>query len=181
MASMHYALFDTAIGPCGVAWSAQGLLRMQLPGADGRDTELRMRRFPGYVAAPPPDYVAKTIAQLKAHMAGGRSDFSWVDVDMRGIEAADRQVYEAARDIPWGHTLSYGELAARAGMAGAARDVGQSLSRNRMAIIVPCHRIVASGDKLGGFSAFGGPETKLRLLDLEGVRPGTPQGQGTLF
>jgi len=178
---MHYALFDTAIGPCGVAWSEQGLLRMQLPGADGRDTELRMRRFPGYVAATPPDHVARAIAQLKTHMDGERSDFSWVDVDMQGIDAADRKVYEAARDIPWGNTLTYGELASRAGMAGAATDVGQSLSRNRMAIIVPCHRIVASGDRLGGFSAFGGPETKLRLLELEGVRPGTPQGQGALF
>lgn len=178
---MHYALFDTAIGTCGVAWGARGLTRMQLPGVDRRDTELRLRRFPGYAAAEPPAQIARVIAMLEAHMRGEPSDFSWVDLDLEGFDEASRQVYLAARSIPWGSTLTYGELAGRAGLGGAAREVGQALSRNRLAIVVPCHRIVASGDKIGGFSAFGGAETKLKLLDLEGVHPGTPQGQGALF
>ena len=178
---MHYALFDTALGTCGVAWSSVGLTRMQLPGANPRDTELRMRRFPNYVAATPPERIARVIAELQSHMRGAASDFSFVDLDMEGFDEPSRQVYVAARGIPWGSTWTYGELAQRAGLGAAAREVGEALSRNRTAIVVPCHRIVAVGNKVGGFSAFGGPETKLKLLELEGVRPGTPQGQGALF
>ena len=178
---MHYTLFDTALGTCGVAWSEVGLARMQLPGANMRDTELRLCRFPGFTPATPPDAVARVIAGLQAHMSGETTDFSWVEVDLEGIGAPSRNIYLAAREIAWGRTLSYGELAGRAGMAGAARDVGQALSRNRLAIVVPCHRVVGSGEKLGGFSAYGGPETKLRLLALEGAHPGAPQGQGALF
>jgi methylated-DNA-[protein]-cysteine S-methyltransferase len=178
---MHYALFDTAIGPCGVAWSAQGLARMQLPGADARDTALRLRRFPGLVEAAPTPPIARAIAVLQAHMRGEATDFSGVQIDLEGFDAASRQVYQAARGIGWGETLSYGELARRAGLGTAAREVGIALARNRIAIIVPCHRIIAAGDRLGGFSAYGGQETKRKLLELEGVRPGAPVGQGCLF
>ena len=178
---MHYTLFDSAIGTCGLAWGPRGVSRMQLPGANQRDTELRMRRFPGHAPASPTAEVARAIAGLQAHMRGEPADFSWLQIDLEGYDAPSQQVYLAARAIAWGQTLTYGELAQRAGMGGAAREVGQALSRNRLAIIVPCHRIVAADGKLGGFSAFGGPQTKLRLLELEGAQPGAPPGQGALF
>lgn len=178
---MYYALFDTAIGTCGIAWTDAGLTRMQLPGADSLDTARRLARHPGYTRAEPTPAMARLIEALQAYMRGEETDFGWVDVDMSQADAQCRQVYEAARTIPWGRTVSYGELAALASMAGAARDVGQALARNPTAIVVPCHRIVGSGEKLGGFSAYGGPETKRRLLELEGAHPGAPEGQGALF
>jgi len=85
------------------------------------------------------------------------------------------RVYEIARQIGWGETATYGELAARVGSPGAARGVGQALSRNPVAVIIPCHRILASGNKVGGFSAFGGSVSKERLLALEDVRLGVPK------
>ena len=75
-----------------------------------------------------------------------------------------------ARGIAPGATLSYGEIAARLGERGLARDVGQALGRNPFPIIVPCHRVLAAGGKAGGFSANGGVTTKLRLLTIERAR-----------
>jgi methylated-DNA-[protein]-cysteine S-methyltransferase len=87
------------------------------------------------------------------------------------VEVDERQI---ARTIPPGTTVSYGEIAARLGEPGAARDVGSALGHNPFAIVVPCHRVVAANGKLGGFSARGGVKTKLRLLSIEGVQaPGT--------
>ena len=86
-----------------------------------------------------------------------------------------RQVYEAARKLGWGETVTYGELARRVGDPAAARAVGHALANNPVAIIVPCHRILAAGNKIGGFSAFGGVGSKERLLTMEGVAVGRPQ------
>src|SRR5262249_55966531 len=99
-------------------------------------------------------------------------DFASVAVDLRGVGGFRRKVYEAARSIGWGQTASYGELARRMGAPRAARAVGQALGANSIPIIIPCHRIVASGGGIGGFSAFGGKRGKQRLLALEGVRLG---------
>lgn len=178
---MHYALFDTAIGACGLAWSDAGISRVQLPAAEARDTRLRLARHPNFREYAPTPAIARVITLLQAYMRGEAADFGWVDVDMAGADALERQVYVAARDIPWGQAISYGDLAERISLPNGARDVGQALARNPTAIIVPCHRIIASGGKLGGFSAPGGPDTKLKLLELEGVRIGTPAGQGALF
>ncbi|HEY4374260.1 MAG TPA: methylated-DNA--[protein]-cysteine S-methyltransferase [Burkholderiales bacterium] len=178
---MHYAMFDTALGACGLAWNDAGVARVQLPAAEARDTRLRLARHPNFREHAPTPTITRVIALLQAYMRGEAADFGWVEVDMAEADALERQVYVAARDIPWGAAISYGELAERIGLQNGARDVGHALSRNPTAIIVPCHRIVASGGKLGGFSAPGGADTKLKLLELEGVRIGTPAGQGALF
>ena len=155
---------------------------MQLPGADRGATERRFALVPGNRPAPlVPPPVAQVVAQLQRYMLGEMQDFSAAALDLEAVEASQRRVYAVARAIPWGRTVSYGELAASAGMPGAVREVGVALSRNPLAIIIPCHRIVGSGDKLGGFSAFGGADTKRRLLELEGARPGAAPGQGALF
>jgi methylated-DNA-[protein]-cysteine S-methyltransferase len=86
-----------------------------------------------------------------------------------------RRVYEAARSIPRGVTMTYGALAARTGAAGSARAVGQALARNPFAIIVPCHRVVAVGGRIGGFSANGGVLTKSRLVAIERHEQGAPE------
>jgi len=98
------------------------------------------------------------------------SDLSTIALDMDEVPAFHRRVYEAARNIPPGMTLSYGDIAARVGAPGAPRAVGQALGRNPFPIIVPCHRVLAAGGKIGGFSAQGGVATKRRMLAIEGVR-----------
>src|SRR4029079_15568964 len=83
-----------------------------------------------------------------------------------------RKVYEAARAVPPGATLSYGEVAKQIGAASSARAVGQALGRNPFAIVVPCHRVLAAAGRVGGFSANGGVATKLRMLGIEGAHAG---------
>jgi methylated-DNA-[protein]-cysteine S-methyltransferase len=166
----QHCLFDTGIGPCGVAWSGRGLTRVQLPEADRSATLRRLRRGSAQpVMGGPPPGLEQAISRLKSYLAGEKVDFVGVALDLTGINAFNRKVYDAARRIGWGQTATYGELARQAGSPGAARAVGQALGRNPLPIIIPCHRILAAGGKVGGFSAFGGPSTKERLLALEGI------------
>jgi methylated-DNA-[protein]-cysteine S-methyltransferase len=95
------------------------------------------------------------------------SDLISVELDMSGVPPFHRRVYQLIRTIPPGETMSYGEVATLLGSPGAARAVGQALRRNPFALVVPCHRVVAAGGRLGGFSANGGLATKVRLLALE--------------
>jgi methylated-DNA-[protein]-cysteine S-methyltransferase len=118
--------------------------------------------------------VGQAIVGIGRHLAGERSDFSSIVLDLTKASSFDRGVYAAARSIGWGRTVSYGELAALALCPEEAREVGQALARNPIAIIIPCHRVLAKGNgikgnRIGGFSAHGGPLTKERLLALEGV------------
>jgi methylated-DNA-[protein]-cysteine S-methyltransferase len=100
---------------------------------------------------------------------------------MAGVPPFHRKVYEVARTIPPGATLSYGDIAARLETPGAARAVGQALARNPFTIVVPCHRVLAAGGKVGGFTADGGIVTKLRLLSLESAHAnGKPVDVGDL-
>jgi methylated-DNA-[protein]-cysteine S-methyltransferase len=122
--------------------------------------------------------VQGTIASIVALLRGERADLTCAELDLQGIPPFDQRVYQIARAIPPGETISYGQLAARLGEADAARAVGQALGRNPFPLVVPCHRVVAAGGHLGGFSARGGAITKLRLLQIEGAVLG---GQPTLF
>ena len=171
MTAQSFALFDTNIGRCGIAWSARGIAGVQLPEASEAKTRARLtRRYPHAREAPPPADVCRAIDAITSLLRGEPRDFSAVALDMEGIPEFDRGVYEAARGIAAGATVSYGELAARVGERGLAREVGQALGRNPFPIIVPCHRILATGGKAGGFSANGGVATKLRLLTIERAR-----------
>jgi len=170
-----HALFDTAIGRCGVVWGERGILAIQLPEANEAATRRRLlRRCPDTPAAPPPPGVQRAIDGIAACLRGEPSDLSAVALDMGRVPTFERRVYEVARTIPPGATLSYGEVAARLGAPEAAREVGRALGQNPFAIIVPCHRVVAAGGKLGGFSAGGGVATKLKLLALEGAPVNPP-------
>jgi methylated-DNA-[protein]-cysteine S-methyltransferase len=167
---MHYRLFDTPIGPCGIAWSERGLARLQLPESDRSATEQRLKKAGGSASTQAPIEIDETIAELQRYFSGRRTDFSAVTLDLTGIAAFEQQVYAAARLLRWGETASYGELAGRIGRPQAARAVGRALGQNPLPIIIPCHRILAKGHRIGGFSAYGGGLTKERLLGLEGVR-----------
>jgi methylated-DNA-[protein]-cysteine S-methyltransferase len=149
---MHgYALFDTPLGRCAIAWSERGIAAVELPGSDDAATRRRIARTLPHAA--------------EATLA----------LDMDGVPEFHRKVYDAARAIPPGETRSYGEVAAALGEPGAAQAVGRALGRNPFPIVVPCHRVLAANGALHGFSAPGGIETKRRMLALEGA------GAPTLF
>jgi methylated-DNA-[protein]-cysteine S-methyltransferase len=165
-----FALFDTPIGRCGIAWGGRGIAGIQLPERRDDATRTRMlERFPGAEEAPLPSDARRAVEAILALLGGEGTDLSSIPLDMEGVPPFHRKVYDVARGIPAGETLSYGEVAARLGSPGASRAVGQALGRNPFAIIVPCHRVLAAGGKVGGFSANGGIGTKLKLLSIEGA------------
>jgi len=168
----RYCLFDTAFGPCGIAWNERGVVRLQLPESDRAATERRLKARSGGVPAEPTTRMMEAIADIQRYMRGTRVDFTAVPLDVVVDEPFRQGVYEALRLVPWGETVTYGELARRVGAAGQAREVGQVMGRNPVPVIVPCHRVLAAGNKAGGFSAYGGTFTKERLLALEGVTIG---------
>jgi methylated-DNA-[protein]-cysteine S-methyltransferase len=172
---MNFALFETAIGCCGIVWSERGVAGVQLPERGEAATRNRlMRRFPTAGDGAPPAQVRRAIDDIVALLGGERRDLNHVTIDIGSAPEFHRRVYEAARRIPAGATLSYGELAEHLGDRNFARDVAEALSENPCPIIVPCHRILAAGGKPGGFSAPGGVATKLRLLTIEGAQPEGP-------
>lgn len=167
----RYCLFDSAIGTCGIAWSGDGVTRLLLPEADRGTTERRLRGSGlGHSAEKPPPGIARTIAKVCRHLDGKRIGLAEVSLDLSESIPFHRRVYEVLRGIGWGETVSYGTLAGLAGAPGAARAVGTALKHSPVAIIIPCHRVVAAGGKPGGYTAHGGLVTKRRLLQIEGVR-----------
>ena len=179
MTAQGFFLFDTAIGCCAIAWGERGLVGVQLPeGRESRTRERMLQRFPAARESPPPPQMQRARDAIVALLYGEPSDLSAVVLDMDSVPPFHRRVYEIARTIPAGATMSYGDIAARLGARGSARAVGQALGRNPFAIVVPCHRVVAADGRLGGFSANGGIATKLRLLAIEGAQA---SAQGSLF
>lgn len=195
-AEYGYAVFDTGMGRCGVAWSPRGIIRVQLPEASDAETVARLveglpsaggRVFsalgiPEAAETTPPDDVAAAIDQMTALLDGRLGDLDGIELDMTGVAPFHRLVYQLVRTIPPGETLSYGEVAAKVGSPGGARAVGQALRRNPFPVVVPCHRVLAAGGKLGGFSAPGGLATKVQMLAREAVATlagGATSGAGT--
>jgi methylated-DNA-[protein]-cysteine S-methyltransferase len=168
MSGSGFTLFDTPLGRCAIAWGERGIVGLQLPEARESSTRSRIRqRFPSAVETPPPREVKRAIDAVAALLGGRKADLSKVTLDMDAVSPFHRRVYETARDIPAGQTLSYGEVAARLGSPKSARAVGQALGRNPFPIVVPCHRVLAAGGKAGGFTAEGGVHTKMRMLEME--------------
>ena len=162
--------FETAIGLCGLAWNDRGLIGVQLPEDLPEATRARLqRRFPKAQEAEPPPEALDAMRRIRPLLAGEAADLSPIALDMEATPDFERRVYALARAIPPGHTRTYGEIAAEAGEPGAAQAVGQAMGRNPWPIVVPCHRVVGAGGKLGGFSATGGVKAKLRLLAIEGA------------
>ncbi len=172
---LSFVLFDTAIGCCGIVWNARGIAGIQLPENSEQQTRSRMlRRYPAArETAPPPD-VQRVVDDIGALLRGEAVELSGVKLDDDGVSEFNRRVYEVARGIRPGATLSYGEIAERLGDRTLAREVAQALSQNPFPLIVPCHRVLAAGGKMGGYSGPGGVRTKLRLLSIEGAHYGEP-------
>jgi len=174
-AAHGFALFPSPIGGIGVAWGEHGIAGVFLPEASEAATRRRIaRRFPDAREDATPADVQRAIDAIGALLRGERADLREIALDLRAVPELHRRIYAVAREIPPGKTLSYGEIAARLGDRGLAREVGQAMARNPFSIVVPCHRVLGADGKLGGFSARGGTDTKLRLLSIEGVQlPGT--------
>jgi methylated-DNA-[protein]-cysteine S-methyltransferase len=170
MTGHSYAIFDTAIGPCGIIWGARGISGVQLPMGDEDKTRRRVRQAHGDIAeAPPPAEVQRAIDGIAELLKGKPSDLRDIALDLDGVPEFNRGVYDIARTIPPGKTMTYGDIARRLGGVELSRDVGQALGRNPCPIVVPCHRVLAAGGKPGGFSANGGVVTKLKMLAIEGA------------
>jgi methylated-DNA-[protein]-cysteine S-methyltransferase len=170
MTDQHFALFDTPIGVCGIEWGPRGINRLQLPMGSDEKTRGRIRQRRSDIAeAAPTAEVQRAIDRIVRLLAGERDDLRDIALDLDGVPDFNRGVYEIARTIPPGETMTYGDIAKRLGGVELSRDVGQALGRNPCPIVVPCHRVLAAGKKPGGFSARGGVDTKLKMLAIEGA------------
>ena len=166
MPAVGFTVFDTALGACGIAWSDAGVAGVQLPEPDPSATLVRLRRrFPEAHESAPPAHVQEAMDGIVALLGGARPDLAEVTLDWDGVGEFERRVYEVARTIPPGATLTYGDVARRLGDASLARAVGHALGRNPFAIVVPCHRVLGAGNTLTGYA--GGLAVKQALLDLE--------------
>jgi methylated-DNA-[protein]-cysteine S-methyltransferase len=167
--TQHFWLFQTTIGTGGVTWGEAGITGVQLPETDVAHVRVRLRRrFPGVVETTPPPAIQAAIERIVALLSGERTDdLAGIELDLTRVPEFAREVYAVARRIRPGETRTYGQVATELGDPLLARDVGQALARNPFPIIVPCHRVLAAGGKLGGFSAAGGVQTKQRLLAIE--------------
>jgi methylated-DNA-[protein]-cysteine S-methyltransferase len=175
-----FHIFETAIGWAGLAWGDHGLIGAHLPEYETRNVRARMhKRFPGIVEADEaPPRIEAAEAGIRRLLEGDKPDLLDVEIDESRVPEFNRRVYEIARAVPPGETITYGEIAARLGDKLLARDVGAAMGANPWPIVVPCHRVTAAGGKLGGFSARGGQQTKLKLLAIEGAKQAS---QGDLF
>ncbi|ESR26885.1 methylated-DNA--[protein]-cysteine S-methyltransferase [Lutibaculum baratangense] len=179
MDGIRFTPFATSIGTCAVAWRGERLVAVQLPERDEDETVRRIRRrHPGAAPGEPGPMGQAAIGGIVALLAGEARDLGSIDLDMDHLPEFDRCVYEVARRIPPGTTMTYGAVAQRCGRAVAAQAVGRSLGRNPFPIIVPCHRVLAAGGRIGGFSANGGIDTKRRILAIESAHA---MGPPTLF
>ena len=181
MAACHYRLFETAFGVCGLAWNDSGLTQVRLP--DQSEALTRANLLARQPQAEQgldggPAFVATAIAQMRAHLAGVAHDLRGPPLDLSGVREFELRVYLATRALDPGQTCTYGEMANAIGDPAAMRAVGQALGHNPWPLVVPCHRVLAAGGRLGGFSAPGGSDTKRRLLVLEA---GQVHREGQLF
>ncbi len=173
----HLALFPTPLGDCGIAWRDNAVVATQLPEKTSAATAARLAARTGASDGEPPPEIGRAIASITALLEGQQADLTEIACDFRGVDSFAAEVYAATRCIPAGETRTYGAIALQLGGKQLARDVGRALGRNPLPIIVPCHRVVGANDKLTGFSAYGGIETKRKMLSIEGAPIGGAQGQ----
>ncbi len=172
----HYQVFETALGFCAIGWSDAGIVCFRLPEKSaGEATRAILRRLRDATAGEPPSRVAEAVVAARRYFDGVETDFTAYGVALGPQEPFAARVYETVRGLKWGETTTYGALAKALGAGPeAARDVGQAMAQNPVLLIIPCHRVLAAGGKIGGFSAPGGASTKARMLALEGIRTGPP-------
>jgi methylated-DNA-[protein]-cysteine S-methyltransferase len=171
MAGRGYAVFDTAIGRCGIVWSDAGISGVQLPEAREIETRRRLfRTFPDARELHPPVHVETAIEGIVATLRGQPCDFPDVALDMSDISKFSQGVYVYTRSIPRGETRTFLEVATALRASGAVHSVAQTLTKNPFMIIVPCHRVLEAGNGADKVSQNSGVISKRRLLGIEGTR-----------
>lgn len=162
------SIIDTSLGRCGLVWADTAIVGFHLPDTSGdRIRELLTDSRALLLPEPTTGRRAETVRGIRAHLDGELDNLRWIDIELVGVPEFHRKVYAVTRAIPPGHTLSYGEVAARAAAPAAARAVGRALGDNPIPLVIPCHRVLAADHGLHGFSAPGGIDTKQRLLGIE--------------
>jgi len=159
---LRYTTFDTDMGWVGILASAKGLRRTTLPQPSAQEAQQLLGDLNDATRAP--HSFDNLIQRFRIYFSGHRVTFPDL-LDLSGATTFQRQVWEITRLISYGETRSYAWVAEQIGQPRAVRAVGQALGKNRLPIIIPCHRVIASQGKLGGFS--GGVKMKKRLLSLE--------------
>jgi methylated-DNA-[protein]-cysteine S-methyltransferase len=172
-----YQIFETANGYAAIAWNASGISSFRLPeSAPAAAERALLRRIPDAVRGVPSSDVAATIAAARRYFEGKETDFSDVHVDLGEQEPLFAQIYAVVRRLGWGETTTYGAVAKEVGAGPeVARDVGRAMATNPVPLIIPCHRVLAAGGKVGGFSAPGGSSSKLKMLAIEGLDLAPPE------
>ncbi|WP_372371443.1 methylated-DNA--[protein]-cysteine S-methyltransferase [Candidatus Uabimicrobium sp. HlEnr_7] len=148
--------FDTEIGKMTISWEKDKIQLISLPERGMRNSKSK-----------PPKWVKESAQQIQKHLQGKYCDFENIPLDFSSFTEFQKLVYDGCQNIAVGSTMSYGELAEIIGRPRAARAVGTALGKNLFPIVIPCHRVLASGRKIGGFSAEGTISTKYRILEIE--------------
>lgn len=164
--SSGLTVFRTPVGWAALA-SRDEVLQAMTFGCRSADDAARRLRAYSKDKAKPSRFAQSVAERIVGALEGEPDEFRDLEIDLAHLTPFGRRVIAACRRIGWGQTRSYAELAAAAGSSGAARAVGQVMASNRTPLIVPCHRVVASGGRLGGYSAPQGLSLKRRLLALE--------------
>lgn len=175
---MHYCLIETDLGWFGLAWSPQGITRAYLPGDPVHSLRERFDLL-GSETAHWPSFIDEARQLILGYARGEAVSFDNLPLDLSAVSDFHRRVYDDILQLGRGETTTYGEIARRLGDIGLSRAVGQAMGSNPIPLIIPCHRVLASGGKTGGFSAPGGSTSKMRMLALEGYED--PQAAQTAF
>ncbi|MCP8465742.1 methylated-DNA--[protein]-cysteine S-methyltransferase [Pseudomonas sp. ZM23] len=175
---MHYCLIETELGWFGLAWSPNGITRAYLPGDSVHSLRERFDRF-GCETAHWPPFIDEARRLILGYARGEPVCFDCLPLDLSGVSEFYRRVYDDILGLGRGETTTYGDIARRLGDVGLSRAVGQAMGSNPIPLIIPCHRVLASGGRSGGFSAPGGSASKMRMLALEGFQ--NPQDAQTAF
>ena len=157
------ALWKSPISPLGLVMRGSKLSRIRF-GADPADFPFEVERTYGTSGGEDPEAFRETQQQLEEYFAGKRLIFR-LPLDMDQGTPFQRRVWKALRDIPYGQTASYKDIAGSIGQPSATRAVGTANGMNPLPVVIPCHRVVASDGTLGGFT--GGLDIKKKLLKLE--------------
>lgn len=166
-------VFDTAHGFAAIAWRDDAVTGFRLPASHFEQAAAAIRsRRPDASPSDPPAAIAATILAVQRYFAGEAVDFTAVALDLGAQGDFAARVYAHVRRIAWGETTTYGAVAHALGAGPeAARAVGRAMANNPAPLIVPCHRVLAAHGGLGGFTAPGGGDAKMRMLALENVMP----------
>jgi methylated-DNA-[protein]-cysteine S-methyltransferase len=171
--SHRHFVFETASGFAAIGWRCASVSAFRLPAKSAAAAEnALLRRCPGSLAATPSAFVQAVVGDAQRYFAGERVDFADIAIDLGRQEPLFERIYGFVRALGYGETTTYGAVAKALGeQPQVARTVGEAMARNPVPLIVPCHRVIAAGGKIGGFSAPGGSYSKAHMLALEGASP----------